>query len=247
MTSKTSKWMAPAVAALVGIGLVACSDSEAPTGLMPEALFSHADGQAGDHNGPVWVQVDFEIPAGDGVAKGINQHPQGQGTCRNAAGETGSGTEHTVWYNSQGKKTTSKFCEGTEGTEAGTCTAAGDGIPATYAAAGNAPGSGNENLNFFVDDPDLEVEDYFVHYKAQADFTDGMGEVTFDYTCGNGVVGTTTLDLAQFTTDNPDGGSLFTGALSTDIRGLTVTGVQLTAGQVVTALYWTYRSRVGDD
>jgi hypothetical protein len=249
------KWIALPVAAVVAVGLAACSgDVAGPSSLTPDVLFTHAgDHESHQHNGPVWVRLTFTIAGNGGTPAGVNQHPQGKGDCRQANGEvSGTATENTVWFNENGRKTNSKFCEGSTGEGvAGLCIA--DAIPATYAAAGNTPGSGNENLNFFSDEEGDDVLDQFVHYKANKDWTDAVGAITFDFTCnGNGTEGEGSLALDQFATANPDGGNAFEpgppGDWQLDLE-LGSTTAEVTTGLgtgTVTGLSWVFRSRVGE-
>jgi hypothetical protein len=242
---------------ILGIGalvaLAACADNP----LAPETALDKKVGTMNaavtQVNGPVWVEMAFTAFVGGngGFAPGENAHPQGKGHCATEASSTPSGTqsENTVWYNEQGNKTNSKFCEGSTGAGVEvTCVVTGDdAIPATYAAAANTPGAGNENLNFLTDE-EGEVEDLFVHYKSNRDWTDARGELEFSYVCNGGAIeGEGVLDLTQFATDNPDGGNMFEAGPPGD-RQLDVTGVEVSTDDgdfELTSLYWTFRSRVG--
>jgi hypothetical protein len=176
-------------------------------------------------------QFTLTIPgSGSSFAPGENGHPQGKGHC-----------EGTVWYNPQGKRTSAKFCEGVEGgTTFVTCTI--DQIAATYAAAGNNPGSGNENLNFLTEEEGA-VEDLFVHYRANGQTTSAKGSVPLTYSCDDDSQGGGRLDLGQW-----NGAGLFFVAG----RGHPVAsaGGQVDPGwgrelSPLTELNWTFRSRVG--
>lgn len=228
--------------------LAACADSPTtPHELAPDgAVFTHTnDHESHQHNGPVWVQLTLEVELG--VPPGVNQHPQGKGSCRQANGDvSGNTSDNTVWFNDQGRRNTAaKFCEGSSG-DVVECTASP--IPATYAANANDPGTGNENLNFFTDEEE-DVLDRFVHYKANADWTEGKGSVDFTFTCDNEDDGTGSLALDQFSTTNPDGGNMFTagppGDWQLNVAGNPVVTTDLGEGDV-TGLHWDFRSRVGD-
>jgi hypothetical protein len=247
------------LAALVAVAMTACTDTAGPNGLTPDVLFSHTEGHDGRHNGPVWVQLVFDLEGNGGTPAGVNQHPQGKGTCRDELGVQGSTTDHTIWYNEQGKKTNSKFCEGSEGDGAsGSCTAFGEdtpqGIPATYAAAGNDPGDGNENLNFYTDDEDVP-EDRFIHYKDNSTETDAKGVVDFVFTCGEDATEYEgSLALSQFETYVSGVNNAFIPGEEVDEwqldlardAGMDPVVVTTDSGEgTVTAIFWVFRSRAG--
>jgi hypothetical protein len=227
------------------VGLTACVD--APTGLAPEAAaenrISAMNGGATQVNGPVWVDIAFSIAGGSAVSAGVNLHPQAGaaagGSCRKADGTISlTTTENTVWFNQAGvRKTAAKFCQGSAGGVARACSAQ---VAATYAAAANSPGTGNENLNFLTED-EGDVVDLFVHYKANQDWTDARGTLEFEFACDTGS-GDAELDLEQFI--KLSGSAFQTG---TD-RQLDTTDVFLSTdlgAGVLTSLSWIFRSRVG--
>jgi hypothetical protein len=251
------KYIMSAAAAMV-LGAVACADM--PTMSPDDALMKRGQGQGATqggetgqkHNGPTWVMGGFELTINGStgaIPAGQNMHPQNKGECRDVNGVINpTSTENTVWYEA-GKKETdtgAKFCAGRTGDSAPVVLQCSiSGIPATYAAAGNMPGSGNETLNFLTDD-EGEVEDLFVRYRANGAATTGKGELGFSFICGESVEGEGTLDLGQWSqADNA-----FLNGLTADTRRLEVSGktVSLTDTQGTVdfgSLYWTFRSRVG--
>lgn len=220
----------------------ACADT--PTASAPAAVALNTNGNS---NGPTYVLGAFVLTI-QGIPAGVNQHPEGKGGCRDANGNSGNTTAHTVWYNEQGKKTSAKFCEGSStGGGSGTpgsivdCTI--NGIPATYAAGGNDPlRAGNENLNFLTDVEGEEDVDRYVHYKNNPTETIGAGVVNFAFACDDGRSGEGSLALTQFTADE----NLFQTSSLGD-RALNISGVEVSTGfgpGNLTSLYWNYRSRV---
>lgn len=239
-----------ALGALVVVA--ACADNPtSPSELAPDgARFTHTeDHESHQHNGPVWVQLAFAVDGDAAVAPGVNAHPQGKGSCAQADGTvSGTQADNTVWFNDKGKRNTAaKFCQGSEG-DGVTRTCTSDDIPATYAAHGNEPGAGNENLNFFTDEEE-DVLDQFVHYKANADWTEGKGSIDVAFTCSPDGSGTASLALEQFSTVNPDGGNMFLagppGDWQLNVSGNPVVTTGIGDGEV-TGLSWDFRSRVGE-
>jgi hypothetical protein len=245
-------------AAVMVLGAVACADM--PTMSPDDALLKRGQGQGASQggetqqkvNGPTWVMGSFELTLNGStgaIAAGVNMHPQGQGECRDASGNVNGDTSlNTVWHDAgQGRADTgAKFCQGRTGDEQPTTLQCSiGGIAATYAAAGNLPGSGNENLNFLTDE-EGEVEDLFVHYRANGTSTTGKGELGFAFACGDDVAGEGTLDLDLW---SQAGNAFIPGRLEqlarSTSRGSRSTSID-TAGTVdFTGLYWTFRSRVG--
>jgi hypothetical protein len=247
------KYIMSAAAAMV-LGVVACADM--PTMSPDDALMKRGQGQGAgqggetgqNYNGPTWVLGEFALTiegVGESFDPGENAHPQGKGTCKDGTGEVnGDKSLNVIWHapGNDRADTSAKFCAGSE--EDGepivlTCTIDAPGIPATYAANGNSPGRGNENLNF-VTDGDVDL---FVHYKDNSNSTDAAGILELAYSCDLGVEGSASIDLGDWA--GP--GNLFIDR-DAESRQLKVEGhtvVTDLGDGALKNLYWTFRSRVG--
>lgn len=140
--------------------------------------------------------------------------------------------------------TSAKFCQRSAGDVARTCDAV---VPATYAAAANSPGWGNENLNFLTDE-EGDVEDLFVDYPGNKDWTDATGDLEFSFTCSDDSSGEASLELSEFATGNPDGGNTFRAGPEGDRRldhdDLVISSDLGSGG--LEGLHWFFRSPVGE-
>jgi hypothetical protein len=234
-----------AVLPLVAVAFAAACAESSPTAVVLEDAALSASGN--EVNGPTWVLGSFSLTP-QSIAPGLNMHPGGKGTCRNAAGQSGSTAQHTVWYNEQGRRTSSKFCEGTAngGANGSPVSCSITGIPATYAAKAATAGAGNENLNFFSEAEGDEVLDHFVHFKGNHSKTVGKGTVNFEFTCSDGIGGQGSFALdTQFSVDP---GNLFKDGPVAGSRALETAGTEVFTSRgpaPLSALYWIYRSRVG--
>jgi len=224
----------------------ACTDlSTDPVSVMGDVLLSE---DAATPNGPVYVFGEYELVLQSGFAAGQNAHPQAGtfagGHCAMSNGNVNSGntSKNTTWFNGPGNWTNAPFCRGTGEQITIVCTT--DGIPATYAHAGQGwpspdpQSTSNEVLNF--------TEGAWVHYLFNGDETTGQG----------------TLDGLSFTCDDPtvDGGSVDLGlalysGLGNAFLYLSETGRQLEEvevdntmhGLIDLTLSWEYRSRIGEE
>ncbi len=223
----------------------ACADTPTSPSLSEAALWNETTVPTA--SGPVWVTGQFSyqitVPAG-GIAPGINTHPQGFGSCRQANGviDAVNPENNTTWFNPAGQWTNAPFCRGVEGNGAGPITVTCDLEPlaATYAFGGSgapAPGingASNENLNF-VNNQAWEQADLFVHYNASRNRTTGAGILRVEFTCDHAPDGSADLDLNVFTKAGNQ--FLYVGPTSRKLSSVNLfPGIPL-------VLEWEYRSR----
>jgi hypothetical protein len=196
------------------------------------------------------VHATFTLLPG-AIPPGVNQHPQGRGTCRNEAGERNpfpgvANAAYTVYFNEQGQRTGNSFCQGSAGSGQPVACTIRD-IPAMYGAENSHFGAGvPEYLDFNVLH-ESAFPDRFVRYGFPSiPGTHGMGLLQFAFACADQSAGEGHLLLNQF---NASANLFFNPAApngASDDRHLNTTGIALSTDRgagSLTSMYWTFGIR----